>query len=126
MTNKKVLYVDDEFVNLQLFKFNFQKDFTLYLAGSGKEALEILSTEDIQVIISDLKMPGMNGIELIEKIKKGTPDKVCLMLSAYYISEAIEMGLDESLIHKYIVKPWNKTEIIDNLNEIFTKLNGNS
>ncbi len=119
MPNQKILYVDDELINLQLFKFNFQKEFDLFLASSGQEALQILEKEDILVIISDLKMPGMNGIELIKIIKNKTPEKICMMLSAYYISEAKEMGLDESLLHKYIVKPWNKTEIISTLQTIF-------
>ena len=119
MPDYKILYVDDELINLQLFKFNFQKEFNLFLASSGQEALEILGKEDILVIISDLKMPGMNGIELIKAIKSKSPEKVCMMLSAYYISEAKEMGLDESLLHKYIVKPWNKTEIISTLQTIF-------
>lgn len=120
---KKVLYVDDEFVNLQLFKFNFQKDFELYLASSGKEALELIKKEGIRVIITDLKMPEMNGIELVKYIKSEFDDKICMMLSAYYISEAIDMGLKETLIHKYIVKPWNKKEIIQCLNEVFETLN---
>ncbi|MFA6401979.1 MAG: response regulator [Salinivirgaceae bacterium] len=119
MNQNKLLYVDDEFINLQLFKFNFQKEYELFLASSGPEALSILEKEDIKVIISDLKMPGMNGIELIKSIKHKSPNKICLMLSAYYISEAKEMGLDESLIHKYIVKPWNKTEIIASLSNLF-------
>lgn len=123
MNKNKVLYVDDEYVNLQLFKFNFQKDFHLYLASSGKEALSILEKEDIKVVISDLKMPEMNGIELIKHIKTGFPNKNCIMLSAYYISEAIDMGLDESLISKYFVKPWNKAELIDYLNEVFNTIN---
>jgi YesN/AraC family two-component response regulator len=116
---KKVLYVDDEFVNLQLFKFNFQKDFELYLANSGKEALDIIKNEGIQVIITDLKMPEMNGIELVENIKNQFDDKICMVLSAYYISEAIDMGLNETLVYKYIVKPWNKKEIINYLNQVF-------
>jgi YesN/AraC family two-component response regulator len=119
MNQNKLLYVDDEFINLQLFKFNFQKEYELFLASSGSEALSILEKEDINVIISDLKMPGMNGIELIKSIKYKSPAKICLILSAYYISEAKEMGLDESLIHKYIVKPWNKNEIIASLSNLF-------
>lgn len=121
MLSEKILYVDDELINLQLFKFNFQKDFNLFLASSGKEALDILEKEPIQVIISDLKMPGMNGIELIKTIKKKDPEKICMMLSAYYISEAKDMGLEESLLYKYIVKPWSKADIVTTLNEVFHK-----
>ena len=117
----KILYVDDEPINLQLFKFNFQKDFELLLARSGKEALDILSEEDVPVIITDLKMPGMNGIELINEIKKGHPEKTCMLLSAYDISEAIKMGLDETTIFNYIRKPWRRDDVVKVLDKAFEK-----
>jgi response regulator RpfG family c-di-GMP phosphodiesterase len=113
----KILYVDDEPINLQLFKFNFQKQFNLLLAKSGQEALDILSKEDIKVIVTDLKMPGMNGIELIEKIKEKQNDKICMLLSAYDISEARKMGLDETRIFSYIRKPWRRNAVSEILNK---------
>ncbi|MGE4287867.1 MAG: response regulator [Salinivirgaceae bacterium] len=122
MLNHKLLYVDDEWVNLQLFKFSFQDDFTVFLASSGQEALELINKEQIHVIISDLRMPEMNGIELIKHIKNNNSAAVCMLLSAYRISEAIEMGLDESLIERYIAKPWSKADLLEYLNNIFAKL----
>lgn len=122
MLNHKLLYVDDEWVNLQLFKFSFQDDFTAFLAGSGQEALELIKNEQISVIISDLRMPEMNGIELINRIKNDNPAAVCMLLSAYRISEAIEMGLDESLIERYIAKPWSKADLLNYLQELFSRL----
>jgi YesN/AraC family two-component response regulator len=119
MSKRKLLYVDDELINQQLFKYNFQKYFDLLLAGSGQEALDIISSEDVSVILTDLKMPGMNGIELTSKIKTQHPDKVCLIVSAYFISEAISMGLDESMIFEYITKPWQRDNVIDILNRAF-------
>jgi len=107
----KILYVDDEPINLQLFKFNFQKEYQLLLASSGQEALDILSKEEVKVIVTDLKMPGMNGIELIERIKKQNNTKICMLLSAYDISEARKMGLDESKIYNYIRKPWRRNVV---------------
>ncbi|NPA36972.1 MAG: response regulator, partial [Chlorobi bacterium] len=53
----KLLYIDDEPINLQLFRLNFQKDFDLFLAESGPEGLSILKNHEIPVIITDLKMP---------------------------------------------------------------------
>ncbi len=121
MGKHKLLYVDDELINLQLFKYNFQKHFELFLAGSGQEALDIVSKEDVSVILTDLKMPGMNGIELTSKIKTQYPDKVCLIVSAYFMSEAKNMGLDESLIFKYITKPWQRDNIIEILDRAFAR-----
>lgn len=122
MTNTKLLYVDDEFVNLQLFKFNFQKQFQLFLASSGQEALDIIESEDISVIISDLKMPKMNGIELVRRIKNNYPDKICFMLSAYDFSEALNMGLEESDIFEYISKPWKRETLTVSLNKAYSSL----
>jgi response regulator RpfG family c-di-GMP phosphodiesterase len=116
MNKNRLLYVDDEAINLQLFKFNFQQQFDLILANSGEEALDIISKEMVSIIVSDLKMPKMNGIELINKIKESYPDKVCFMLSAYSIDEAVEMGLDKSKIFEYITKPWKREEIINLIN----------
>ncbi len=118
----KLLYVDDEFINLQLFKFNFQKHFELYLASSGQEALEIIESEDVSVIISDLKMPEMDGIELVSEIKKKYPEKICFLLSAYYLSEAISMGLNEADIFEYIIKPWKKDELLKTLDKAYNSL----
>ncbi len=122
MSNHKLLYVDDEWVNLQLFKFSFQDDFIVFLASSGQEALELIKKEQIHVIISDLRMPEMNGIELIKHIKNENSAAVCMLLSAYRISEAIEMGLDESLIERYIAKPWSKADLLEYLHSVYAKL----
>lgn len=116
MAKAKILYVDDEFINLQLFKFNFQNDFDLFLADSGTIALEILKKEQIPLIISDLKMPEMNGIELINIIKNEFTDKTCMMLSAYSIAEALEMGLNEDNIVQYISKPWKREQLLADIN----------
>ena len=121
MNKPKLLYVDDEHINLQLFKYNFQKEYDLVLAESGDKALDIVSKEDVQVIVTDLKMPKMNGIELISEIKNRYPDKVCLIVSAYSISEARNMGLDDSLIFEYITKPWKRDKVSDILNQAFNK-----
>jgi CheY-like chemotaxis protein len=121
MAKEKLLYVDDEFVNLQLFKFNFKNDYELLLASSGLEALSMLEDNpDIKVIISDLKMPGLNGIELIKKIKEKDANKVCVLLTAYLESESIDEAVDKKLIFKYVVKPWKKAALFTSIQEAFS------
>jgi len=69
----KILYVDDEEPNLYLFKYNFSKYFEVFTANRGSEALEVLNEQhDIKVVISDMKMPLMSGIEFIKKNKRPT------------------------------------------------------
>jgi CheY-like chemotaxis protein len=70
---KKILYVDDEHINLELFKINFRNDYQVLTADSAQKGLELISSDAVNVVISDLKMPGMNGIEFIERIKQNPP-----------------------------------------------------
>ena len=77
MNNRiKILYVDDEPINLQLFILNFRKKHQVFTAEDGFKALEVLNREPgIIIVISDMKMPGMNGLEFIKWQKKGSLKK---------------------------------------------------
>jgi two-component system response regulator (stage 0 sporulation protein F) len=66
-----ILYVDDEQVNLRIFEINFRKRYNVITAVSGEQGLEKLEENgDIIVVVSDMKMPGMNGIEFIKKARE--------------------------------------------------------
>jgi len=119
---KKVLYVDDEVINLELFKINFRNDFTIIVADSAQKGLDILKNEDINVIISDLKMPHMNGIDFIERIKHENPEKVCILLTAFMESEVMLRAINEELVYRYIMKPWKKDELREIIESAFKRL----
>lgn len=107
-----ILYVDDEPINLQLFKINFEKKFIVETAESGCEGLEILSQNpEISVVISDMKMPGMNGIEFIKKAKELLPDIKYYILTGFDITDEITTALNGKLINQYFRKPFNIAEI---------------
>jgi response regulator RpfG family c-di-GMP phosphodiesterase len=119
---KSILYVDDEIINLELFKLNFEDDYTILLAESGDEALQKLAnSHEIVVIISDLKMPGMNGLELISKIKNEDPNKICILLTAYTEIDVMMKAINEELIYKYLLKPWKRNELMQIINAAFDK-----
>ena len=107
---QKILYVDDEPINVELFRLNFEKEYEVYTALSAMEGFEIVKNEDINIIISDLKMPVMNGMEFIEEIKSIASEKVCLILTAYTEPYIIIKGLNEETVFRYIVKPWKKMD----------------
>jgi YesN/AraC family two-component response regulator len=119
---RKILYVDDEAINLQLFKLNFQNLFEIKLAESGKEGIDIALEQNIPVVISDLKMPGMNGIEMIDQIKMTSPETKCILLSAYFESEASKMGMKKEQIFKYVTKPWRRDELLSIINDAFKEI----
>ena len=111
-SNIKVLYIDDESINLMLFKANFKKKFDVITGESGSEGLLLLKNNpDTKVVISDMKMPGMSGIEFIRKAKKDFPNVSFYILTGFDITDEISQALEEQLIHKYFKKPFNINEI---------------
>src|SRR5262245_39389374 len=91
-----VLVVDDEQDNLDAFRFVFRKSFALTYAQGGDQALGILETLDPAVIVTDQRMPGMSGIDLLKNATKRRPDAVGVLLTAYtdlpVLLEAINSG----------------------------------
>jgi two-component system, response regulator, stage 0 sporulation protein F len=107
-----ILYVDDEPMNLLLFRANFKNKFNILTAESGKEGLiQLKSNPNTNVVISDMKMPGMNGIEFIRLAKKDFPNISFFILTGFDITDEISEALNEKLIHRYFRKPFNLKEI---------------
>jgi len=107
-----ILYVDDEPVNLMLFEQLFRKRHTVLTANSGFADLEKLKENpEVDVIISDMKMPGMNGIEFIRQAKIFFPKKLFHILTGYEITPEIQHALENGLISRYFQKPFNMVEI---------------
>ena len=114
-----ILYVDDEALNLELFSLVFKKKFNVITAESGSEGLEKLElNKNISVVISDIKMPGMNGVEFISKAKKKFENIVYFILTGFEITEEIAEALNKRLINRYFKKPFNSKEIEASISEI--------
>jgi response regulator RpfG family c-di-GMP phosphodiesterase len=116
---KTILYVDDEQTNLLLFRINFQKRYNVITCLSGIEGLEQLSEHpEIDIVISDMKMPGMDGVEFAKKAKKEFPKVIFYILTGFDISPEIEEILNTKIIHKYYCKPFNVSEIEESINSV--------
>lgn len=107
----KILVVDDDAVILELIsKILAQNGYEVILAPDGFEALNLLEQNKIDIVITDMKMPNMDGMELIDLIKKSYPGMKIIVMTAfediYTIKDAIMKGADE-----YITKPFNSYEI---------------
>ena len=106
-----VLYVDDVPVNLMLFKETFKKDFDIILTEFPQEALKILEEKDIQVIVSDQRMPEMTGIELLEIVAEKHPDIRRYLLTAFTDAETVIEAVNVGRVHGYIKKPFQPNEV---------------
>lgn len=108
-----VLFVDDEPNILRAIKRAlFTMDITLLLADSGAKALELLNTNDVHVVISDMKMPQMSGAQLLEQVAKQYPDTFRVVLTGYADIESTIKAVNEGKIHRYLQKPWDNQELI--------------
>ncbi len=108
-----ILYVDDEIINIEVFKLTFDWKYEVHSAESGKEGIEVLQrNSDIQFVISDMKMPGISGIEFISLAKKAHPNLPCMILSGYQEDQEILKALNDKLIIEYMIKPFDKDKII--------------
>jgi len=106
-----VLYVDDVPVNLILFKETFKNDFDLTLTEFPREALKILEEKEIDVIVSDQRMPEMTGIELLEIVAEKYPDVRRYLLTAFTDAETVIEAVNVGRVHGYIKKPLKADDI---------------
>ncbi|WP_075590275.1 response regulator [Labilibacter marinus] len=114
----KILYVDDEHINLQLFQINFSKKFDVILAEDGAEGLrQIEKNPDTNVVISDMKMPNLSGIDFISRAKKKHPNIKYYILTGFEITPEIKEALERGLIIKYFSKPFDFHDISLTLDE---------
>jgi two-component system, response regulator, stage 0 sporulation protein F len=119
MDKPVLLYVDDERVNLQLFKAILDETYTVLTASNGKSGLEIISTnKDVKVVFSDMRMPNMNGIEFIKQAIAIAPHISYYILTGYDITTEIKEAIAAGTIRKYFSKPLNMDEIIAEIEEV--------
>ncbi|WP_316794632.1 response regulator [Pedobacter frigoris] len=114
-----VLYVDDEVHNLNSFKAGFRRLFNIFVAESAAEGRKILESEDIQVIITDQRMPVMTGIEFLESIIPDFPDPIRILLTGYADINAVIDAINKGQVYKYIQKPWMDEDLRINIEKAY-------
>lgn len=113
-----ILYVDDEQPNLRGFKSSFRRHYNIFTALNAEEALEILKENEIHLIISDHRMPGLTGTELLRRVHSIDPTIIRMILSGFIKLEELKEATGSFGIHDFIGKPWDFDElkgIFDNL-----------
>ncbi|WP_296699095.1 response regulator [Algoriphagus sp.] len=118
----KILYVDDEENNLQAFKATFRRDYKIFLAISASEARELLKTEQVDLIITDQRMPQETGVEFLESIIPIYPKPIRLLLTGYTDIQAVIDAINKGQVYHYLTKPWEEDylrTVIKNAFEIY-------
>jgi two-component system NtrC family sensor kinase len=108
-----ILFVDDERNILNsLERLFIEEAYDIHTAGSGAEALKILERKgDFKLVVSDFRMPGMNGVEFLAEVCRRWPETERIILSGYADTGAIVSAINEGQIYKFIAKPWNDDDL---------------
>jgi putative two-component system response regulator len=114
MTGKTntILIVDDEVINLRMLERVLCNQYQVVCATSGSAALEILKREDIALLISDQRMPGMTGNELLRRGRVINPNLVCMLVTANTDNETSVEALSTAGAMRVIHKPWKRETLL--------------
>ena len=108
----KILLVDDEECILNSLYRCLRRDYEVLMAESGEEAMDILEEDkDIALILSDVKMPGMDGITLLAEAEKVSPMSVKMVLSGYAELDLVMDAINGGHIWRYMTKPWSQDDL---------------
>ncbi len=106
MSKHEILIVDDEIANLQKLKRTFLGEYVVHEAATGDEALALLRDHPIAAIITDQRMPGISGVNLLRQSLEIRPDAVRIILTGYTEVEYLMDAINQGQVHRYITKPW--------------------
>lgn len=106
-----ILFVDDEFRLLRSIERGMlDEPYHLLFAEGGKAALEILAQQEVQVLVTDMRMPEMTGLELLRIVKEKYPRIVRIVLSGYTQVSTLLTAINQGEIFRFITKPWKMEE----------------
>jgi len=107
----KILIVDDEPINIRLLERMFNRRYQVLCAFSGQEGLELLRQHDVALIISDQRMPEMNGIEFLKLAAEMRPRVIRIVISGYADVNVLTEAINSGMIYRFISKPWNNEDL---------------
>lgn len=121
---KSLLIVDDEVEIVKALRRLLRHDFKVEVAHTGAEALSRLEQGSIDVVLSDFRMPGMNGAELLAQVKARWPATARAMLSGYADLDSTNVPVAEGQITRFIRKPWDDEELRETLRTLLAEVAG--
>lgn len=110
-----VLYVDDERPNRIVFEQSLKTEFRIKTVADAKTALELLATEEVAVLISDIRMPEIDGLDLLRIAKERHPQTLRMVITAFADIDPIMRAINEGLVARYILKPFDREELVQAL-----------
>ena len=115
---KTILFVDDEdgILNSLVRMFRNEK-YRILTANSGQKGLELLSKNDIDLVVSDQRMPNMTGVEFLRQVSEQYPMTSRIIMSGYVDIDAVIGAVNQGNICRFLTKPWDKNIFKKNIND---------
>lgn len=110
--NHKILLVDDErYILTSLKRLLFREPYEIVLANGGEEAIKLLETQEFSLIVSDMRMPEIDGVAVLKKAFELCPDTIRIVLSGYADKDMMAEVVNKTNLWRYIMKPWDDDEL---------------
>ena len=106
-----LLVVDDEVDVLESLRHLFHRTYRVVTASTGDQAVEVLRNQEVHLILSDQRMPGMTGDAFLSQARKLQPDAIRMLFTGYADIQAVINAVNEGHIFRYILKPWDAAEL---------------
>src|SRR5262249_37129192 len=106
-----LLVVDDEPDVRESLRHLFHRRYRVLTAAGGPQALEVLGSEPVHVVLPDQRMPGMTGDQLLSQVRQRHPEVIRLLFTGYADIQAVTRAVNEGGIFRYILKPWDAYEL---------------
>jgi len=106
-----LLIVDDEPDVLESLRHQFHRSYRVLTCGAGAQAIEILQKDDVDLILTDQRMPGMSGDQFLRQARQLKPDAIRMLFTGYADMQAVINAVNEGHIFRYILKPWDTVEL---------------
>ncbi|MFI5148138.1 MAG: hybrid sensor histidine kinase/response regulator [Bacteroidia bacterium] len=107
----RILYVDDDPGQLTAFRAAFRRDATVFTGKSAEEGLEILKREELDIILTDQRMPGITGVHFLESITSSYPDLIKILITGYTDMQDVIDAINKGKIYCYLNKPWDEQNL---------------
>lgn len=112
VNNKTILVVDDNNgIRRLMSEFLNQQGFKVKEASDGLSALQLVMKEKPKLVLLDLRMPGLGGMETLARLKDLAPETIVVIMSAYFDSKDIQKAVEERMFKHFIIKPFNLVEV---------------
>lgn len=119
-TPNTLLLIDDEENILRALKRTLRKDnYNILTCTNAQQAFELLALNNVHVIISDQRMPGMTGTEFLKKVKDIYPNTIRMVLSGFTDLNSVTDAINQGAIYKYLTKPWDDQALSDSIRQAF-------